>query len=541
MFTYGHIYRVWDVKARPSCTTSRMTRTTLKYLASANGVESWEQMPALPLEHALTLLDGAMSRQNLGPQSRSNYRGYLRRVYRFIGDEGLEIAEDANGRLWPTIPDEVSAPRRAQLAYARFVRWAIGRDVWPKTVRPDDFLHWARDEKTRQNQHWRKEYVRLQHVCASMVAQSLLPPIEIPPIPPRATERYAVPVQDWPTHLRQQWDAMCRDASQVLRKGGMRQWRAVTKDHYEIRLAQFLGWLTSGNGPAVQESDTWTTLLSADNFRKYLNWLIGRNGKDHLNPGHTAFLRMIRGLHRFLLGSGQETIQSINDLVKRCEVTERDKAVRIVPFASLQSALSVLLETECSLRLGRKTAEHSRRLAEHQVDTLIFGMLVHRALRSRNIRKMRFGSNLVPTEGGYFLRFGATEMKGHRAFETSFPAALLPVIQDYLARGLGVLTGQAPQDEADLLVSRSGRPFSRASFAARVVRLSKKYLGKPVSAHLFRHIVATHAAQVLKMTPPELAALLAHRSATTCMKYYEVTNPTLAAARFEKLNGDHSM
>ena len=35
------------------------------------------------------------------------------------------------------------------------------------------------------------------------------------------------------------------------------------------------------------------------------------------------------------------------------------------------------------------------------------------------------------------------------------------------------------------------------------------------------------------MTPTELAAFLAHKSVTTLMKFYEVTNPTKAAERLD--------
>jgi len=85
-----------------------------------------------------------------------------------------------------------------------------------------------------------------------------------------------------------------------------------------------------------------------------------------------------------------------------------------------------------------------------------------------------------------------------------------------------------------LLLNRDGKPLEQPAFAAKVRRLSRRLLGKAVNPHLFRHIVATHAAQVWKLTPTELAAFLTHRSPMTCMKYYEVTNPTLAAARVDE-------
>ena len=71
--------------------------------------------------------------------------------------------------------------------------------------------------------------------------------------------------------------------------------------------------------------------------------------------------------------------------------------------------------------------------------------------------------------------------------------------------------------------------------------MSRRLIGKPINAHLFRHIVATQAAQVWKLTPTELAAFLAHRSPLTCMKYYEVTNPALAARRVDEFRRNDSV
>ena len=327
---------------------------------------------------------------------------------------------------------------------------------------------------------------------------------------------------------------MCADASHVLREGGMRPWRDVTREHYELRLCQFLGWYVTVAGRQVQESKQWADLLSADNCRDYLNWVISRNGNHSLNPGHTAFLRMVRGLHRFLLGSDDATIKSFTELAKRCEVTERDKAARIMPFGNLEAGLGRLLETEKRLS-AQGISANPRRLANLQVDALILGILVNRALRSRNLREMKLGTNLTQDGAAWKLKFAADEMKGHRQFETSFPDALVPTLGRYLTKGFKVLTGRQIGHGDIVLVNRKGRSLGKTSFSQCVRRLTRRWLGKPLSPHLFRHIVATHGAQNLKMTPTELAAMLAHRSTTTVMRYYEVTNPTLAAQRFDEL------
>jgi integrase len=208
----------------------------------------------------------------------------------------------------------------------------------------------------------------------------------------------------------------------------------------------------------------------------------------------------------------------------------------MVPFTALQSALEAMLdEVTMAMKKNSKASQADRkRIASMQVDLIILGLLVSRALRSANIIGIRFERNLVAADAGYELSFQASEMKGHRKFETPLPAELVPVVKDYLRAGYRSLTGKMPTLGDLLLVNRNGRPFGRSAFSSKVRKMSRRLLGKPVNAHLFRHIVATHAAQVWKLTPTELAAFLAHRSPLTCMKFYEVTNPALAAARVDE-------
>ena len=94
MIPYGQTYEVWTKTAMPSQTTVRMTWTTLKYVATAHGTDDWQLMPALPLDDAMMLLDAAMASRDLVSQSRSNYRGDLRRLYRFMNQKGIHTVPD---------------------------------------------------------------------------------------------------------------------------------------------------------------------------------------------------------------------------------------------------------------------------------------------------------------------------------------------------------------------------------------------------------------------------------------------------------------
>jgi len=241
--TYNDLYQNWLARTSPSATKSRMTRTTLKYLAKALDRDHWSTVQVMSLQQALVLLDGAMATKELRSQSRSNYRNYLRHVYRFAADEGIDVTGGDATHLWPALPDHNGTPRRTQVAYDRFVKWAIGRGLWPGTARADDLLDWALAEKARSNRHWRKDYERLTDAWQVLVARDGARSLKFASLPAKLNAPYAAPIDEWPAHLRTEWKRMCQDAAAPLRKGGMRPWRPITKGQYEKTLSKFLGWL----------------------------------------------------------------------------------------------------------------------------------------------------------------------------------------------------------------------------------------------------------------------------------------------------------
>lgn len=532
--TFDGLYNAWVGRVRPSETTARMVRSGLKYVARAARAEDWRQMPVMPETHALALLEVAMAQKTLAAQSRCNYRNYLRRLYRFADDHGINLGGAGTNGFWPAAPNHDAVPRRAQNAYERFTRWAIASDLWPNAARADDVRRWA-DAERPTNRHWRKDYSRLQAAWLVLSESGELPALNFPELPPPITSKYALPVDQWPVSLRDEWQKMCRAAAAPLREGGPRQWREVTRDAYEGRLTRFVGWFALEHPEISLATLKWADLLALDNVRAYLNWLVARSGASAINPGHTGFLRMARGFHRFLLKSPVEVVGAFTDLAKRAEVEERDKATRMAPYPDLLAAFRKLLAECTAVPLSPKSAKDKTQRATIQVNTIILGLLVTRALRVRNIRELAVGTNLVPTADGFGLTYAAKDMKGHRKFEVTLPAELVPVVREYQASGYKALVGRAPGAGDKLLVTRDGTPFELGALAARVRALGRRYIGKELHPHIYRHILATHAAQVLRMTPTELAALLAHKSVLTVMRYYEVTSPALAAARLDAL------
>ncbi|MBU0618157.1 MAG: hypothetical protein KKI02_10605, partial [Planctomycetes bacterium] len=161
MKTFEDFYESWAAQTEPSKTTARMVRTALKYVATAAGVDDWRKLVIMGEQRALLLLEAAMSETGLRSQSRANYRWYLHLIYRIRGADGAPVGSDDADSMWPSVSATSGTPSRAIAAYRRFIKWAVGRDIWPRSVEPDDLVRWALDQKADGSKRWRKDYERL--------------------------------------------------------------------------------------------------------------------------------------------------------------------------------------------------------------------------------------------------------------------------------------------------------------------------------------------------------------------------------------------
>ncbi len=465
MEKFKDLYKIWEIKSQPSKTTARMTRSTLKYIAKGLNYQDWEQMPLVQLNEAMVILDSQMAKNGLTSQSKSNYRGYLRRLYKFADQEGLEVNK-SNGKLWPQIESNNELPKRNINAYDRFIRWAIGNDIWQTNIAPDDVLNWALFEKSEGNVHWRKDYRRLQEVWQYLSNQNGFQQIEFKKLPEAKNSKYGVPFQEWPKHLKKEWEIICKKASAPLRNGGLRPWRKDTQDLNLQRFQLFLGWYIKENPDTDLTSESWQSLLTADNCQSYLNWLVNRSGNSHLTPAHTSLLRMIRGLHKFIFNSEQKIIDAFDDLANRCEVVERDKASRMVPYSDLRTTYDHFIsKVKRQIAKKGKSSKESCDLAKMEVEAIILGILIKRVLRSKNIRLMKLNQNLIRTEDGFLLKYSCEEMKGHRKFETTCPTELIEIFEDYLKTGYKLLHGKEPKDSDHIILNTKGKVYKQQAFS----------------------------------------------------------------------------
>jgi integrase len=139
-----------------------------------------------------------------------------------------------------------------------------------------------------------------------------------------------------------------------------------------------------------------------------------------------------------------------------------------------------------------------RRRAVHFRDGLMIALLAARPLRLKNFASIVLGVHLVQKSGGWWLQFPAHRMKAKRPYEVTFPAALVPELEHYLAVYRKVLlageTGQLSPSTDALWVSEVGTMLESGALASRIRKHTKEDFGASLPPHWFRDAAATSIA-----------------------------------------------
>jgi site-specific recombinase XerD len=200
----------------------------------------------------------------------------------------------------------------------------------------------------------------------------------------------------------------------------------------------------------------------------------------------------------------------------------RDKSWKMVPLEELRSIPDKLRNERIRLERRMKSRRNRPSLATWARavrNELIFELITARPLRSRNIREAKIGRNIFKTsDGRWRLLFEGQETKVGNTLSFFIPESLEPSLELYLDKARPIL---AEGNSSDILfVSDTGKPLSSGGLRNVVKEQCMKYLGKPVTPHVIRDIVA-HA--ILSKNPEDylkVSKLLGHKRVETTLRIY---------------------
>lgn len=163
-------------------------------------------------------------------------------------------------------------------------------------------------------------------------------------------------------------------------------------------------------------------------------------------------------------------------------------------------------------------------------DAALIALLAWGGIRQRALASAELGQNLYFKGGRYWISFDSDDTKTGRSFALPLPAALNPVLDDYIHIARPALGGAATPA---LWMSARRGPLSAGGISAAVRARTLQWFGAEHGTHWFRKCITT----TIRLTNPELAldaAIVLDHSIAVAEKHYDMATAVTAAQRHDK-------
>lgn len=162
---------------------------------------------------------------------------------------------------------------------------------------------------------------------------------------------------------------------------------------------------------------------------------------------------------------------------------------------------------------------------------LLIAILAHRAPRLSSLASLRLGRSIVLAQSACRVAFSAEETKGKRRLEYDLPRSLTPHVAHYVNIERPSVMQSKPHDW--FWVQANGNQLRIRGIEGILRHGSMTRFGKVVSAHRFRHALATASMIANPTTPGRIAAVLGNSPAVV-EDHYALGGQLEAAIRTQK-------
>ena len=332
--------------------------------------------------------------------------------------------------------------------------------------------------------------------------------------------RQALPFSEWPPGDQSRWTMATRSGGLFDDAGLAAHWRPATSRRYIFAYGRWLRFLAL-RFPQTLILDA-ESRISRERVTAYVVLLHDQD----LNP--TTVWSYLSGLHNVVYSIHPAIDWSwLRKIVNRLHLSVRtrpDLEAQLVPIQDLYEAGLALIEQSESGEPRRPSC-----ISVDYRDGLLLALLATALLRIKNFADIEIGRHLIKTQDNYIMTFPVEEVKNGQFIEFEVHEPLVPILDQYLDHHRPVLL--AGQVSNYLWISKEGRRMLDHHVSKRIVKVTKRELGRPISPHLFRHCAATSIAE----TSPELTRiirpLLAHTRNTTSERYYNRASVLQASRR----------
>ena len=218
-------------------------------------------------------------------------------------------------------------------------------------------------------------------------------------------------------------------------------------------------------------------------------------------------------------------LHSIAGQLERQAIPSRSKRPKIRPARELYQLGFDLMESAKS-EIGNRDL----RPAILYRDGLMIALLAACPLRISNLESIRIGEHLIKCDGGYSLRFGASETKNRCPLDVPVPEELTARLDCYIENYRPVLLKKGRSEH--LWISLRGKRLAQIGIYCRIIQHTKNAFGQAINPHLFRDCAATSIA----IDDPDqvriAARILGHASFSSTERYYNQATMISASRRY---------
>ena len=160
--------------------------------------------------------------------------------------------------------------------------------------------------------------------------------------------------------------------------------------------------------------------------------------------------------------------------------------------------------------------------------------LIYCPLRIGNLGRLEIGRGLFRTEAGFIISFEPEETKFGEPIIFALPRRADPALRLWLDE-FQPFIARSSHSGAHVWISKSGAPMSPYKLSERIADLTAQRLGTRLSAHRFRSLAATTAAEAAPDQAKLIRPLLSHRSNKVADIHYNRANMAKAVANWGKV------
>jgi integrase len=523
----------------PRTQLTSMLNTTASHLSHWLGKPPTD-IPIRRLIGAAPEFSSYLRQCHFKPNSVRSYLNYLRILIKTAQDLGWREQDPELERLWRPLLLAIPTQGRKN-RIASIPRYALQMGIRPADFGESHLNNWS-DWLLKQGRTL--FYVsRLKSSFRTFVFQNRFSTgLSEHPVGWRKT--YGTPFESLPESLRLEIEQLLKWKVEPF-SAGRPKWcrhRPVTARNFRNLLCRIHGFQVLLHGQSVS---TLEQLLSEDNLRKYVEWMLN----ERRNIGHSfiPWLSMLYSSLRRYPPLNEKDFSWLPRLIEQVPTKDAEllkqeaKERKWVNYDTL-SKIPEMLRRE-RIAIVRKDSRRAALLCRNEL--LIIWLLVL-PWRQKNLRECKLadrgdGGNLFkslipnsatiakfkwveeklksnPSEEFWQFFFRPNETKTGQQVHSLLPKQLIPILEEYLNNYRRRLVKGS--DPHTLFLNDSGKPITLYGMFTIIGNITYRYAGRRVNPHLFRDIFAV---KYLEDNPKDyhtLSKLLWHRNVQTTLKVY---------------------